>query len=274
MPKLPMILTSLLAILNFATLANATFAGERTVNIIAQAYEPLQMMRNGEPTGYVVDLVNEMVRRIKSKSFIQIESFKIVPWRRAYHTASTKPNTIMFSLSRTEKREALFTWIGEIAPYDVHFFKLRERTDVTGTTLNEIKAAGHRIGVPAKGNTNELVKSLGFQEGSDFVAYSHYSKGLRMLYRGRFTVMPLSSFNAHALACREGLNAENLVPVLKVEKLSKPLWMIASKATPSEIVELFRNELLAIKSEGLDVKLRKRYLANFTKEACSGMTQN
>ncbi len=241
------------------------------VRIVAQSYEPLQYLKDSEPSGYTVEIVREVMRRSEALVGVSVTGFDILPWRRAFRIAQTEPNTLMFSMSRTPAREESFQWIGEIAPYDVYFFRLKSRADIAADALPDMQRQGLRVGVPAKGNTNELVERLGFEKGKDYVDYSHVSRGLRMLFHGRVDAIPLSSYNARLLACREGFDGDSLEPLFEVTALSAPLWMVASKGTSPALVAVLRQALQDVEAEGLRDSLRARHLSAYQNVPCGDL---
>lgn len=243
-----------------------------SLQLVAPEFIPLQMSVDGAAKGYVVELIEEAARRIEADHPIRVEKTRILPWRRAINLATTPPNIAFFSLSRTPEREDKFLWVDEVSPYEIFFFRLKARKDIQPTTLEEIRDSGHRVGVKAQSNTEELLKRMGFQKGSDYVAYSHYSFGIRMLFKHRFAMLPLTSFLAPMNVCRLGFPGHAIQPVVRVDSLSKPLWMVLSKGTPPELVERFRTVLATLKKEGLDRRLRERHLADLRANAC--VTEN
>jgi len=236
------------------------------IRVVAPTFNPLQMMVDGEARGYVVDLVKELLKRLAGGA--TPPKIEIVPWTRAKHLAETQPNVLFFSISRTPKREDRFNWVGEVSPYDIYFFKINRRADVQAETLEDLREAPWRVGVQAGSNTEGLLKDLGFRRGKDYVTYSHYSFGVRMLFKDRFAVMPLTKFVARANVCKLGFPGHEIEPVVRVDALSNPLWMVFSKGTAPDLVDRFRGELVALKKAGVDKRLRELYLQDLWSQPC------
>jgi polar amino acid transport system substrate-binding protein len=243
-------------------------AGAETIEVLAAQFVPLQMNRDGKAIGYVTELAERVIARVRQKRDLDDVQIKILPFRRAIANLQKRPNVLFFSLSRTAKREDQYLWVGEVSPYEIFFFKLKTRTDIVSTTLLEVLRDGHRIGVAAASNTEGLLQDLGFQKGHHYVTYSHYSRGVKMMFNNRFAMMPLTSFVARANVCRLGFDGDQIEPVIQVDKLSNPLWMVFSKGTPSDLVAAFKTELAELKQQGVDREIRERYLTQQNSQPC------
>jgi len=252
-------------------MAFAPFAAEhgQRVRIVAPQFVPLQFAKDGEARGYVTDLAKLVIDRVAGETLLTTTGIEIVPWRRAMKIATESPNVLMFSLSRTKKREDKFLWVGEVSPYEVYFFGLRDRQIKDPESIEDMRGSGYRVGVQTGSNTEEMLRSQGLQHGYDFVTYSHYSHGIKMLFNHRFAMMPLTSFVARANTCRIGFDGDEIEPVLRVDELSKPLWMVFSRGTAPDLADKFRAALAQLKQEGEDRRLRAVYLKDFEREACT-----
>jgi polar amino acid transport system substrate-binding protein len=176
------------------------------IRVIAPEFSPLQMMVDGKPKGYVVELAEKVIARVSNKYPVSASRVRILPWKRVLNLAQEKANVMLFSISRTSQRENKFQWVGTVSPYEIYFFKLRRRSDIRVKSMSQLLQSGYRVGVGAKSNTESYLREMGFREGRDFVTYSHYTKGIKMLFGGRFTMLPLTSFVAHANVCRLGFS--------------------------------------------------------------------
>ncbi|WP_439331977.1 transporter substrate-binding domain-containing protein [Pseudoalteromonas caenipelagi] len=76
----------------FLTLCYNTLA---SVEILTSQEPPVNFRsRDGALTGFSVDIVKEMQKRVDDKSDIYM-----YPWKRAYNMALKKPNVILFTMS-------------------------------------------------------------------------------------------------------------------------------------------------------------------------------
>ncbi len=73
--------------------------------------------QNGEVAGLAADVVRELQRRNDIHA-----PFAMVPFSRAYMTALTTPNVVLFFATRDPEREKLFQWVGPIANVSASFY--------------------------------------------------------------------------------------------------------------------------------------------------------
>lgn len=64
---------------------------------------------DGKPTGYGVDVVSEIQKRVGNKNQIEI-----IPWARAYFKIQKEPNVVVFTMTKTKERAPLFQWVGPV----------------------------------------------------------------------------------------------------------------------------------------------------------------
>ncbi|CAH0535891.1 substrate-binding periplasmic protein [Vibrio marisflavi] len=126
-----------------------------SVKAVTDDYPPFVYQEGGEPLGVAVEVLETMA----SNAGVELE-IAFYPWKRAYLMAKTKPDVLVFTLSRTPERENDFTWIGPIFKTPVNIYKLKSRRDLVINNIKDIKA--HRVGA-VKGYASEKeLKKLGF----------------------------------------------------------------------------------------------------------------
>jgi len=247
-------------------------AKEHRIEIVAQIFEPAQMFKKGEPAGFAADLMKEIRKRVQTRTQSDIPKIDLQPWHRAYHKVRTKPNTLMFSIVRSLKREEQFIRVGKISIYDVRFYSLGHQRTMQASSLRQFVDLGHRFGVPDMGEINDYAKQEGYQAHKQYETYAHYSRGVRMLFNHRLKAIPLLAHNAKALVCLVGFDGERIHSLFRAEKLTKPLWVVFSKGTSPEIVVEFQKALKEVQDEKMDVALRARYISEFKTAACRKTT--
>ena len=62
-----------------------------------------------ELTGYSV----ELLRRLFKLTGHEYE-IRVLPWARAFKNSLNQKDAMIFSIARTEKREAMFKWVGKV----------------------------------------------------------------------------------------------------------------------------------------------------------------
>lgn len=123
------------------------FSAQATPKILAvtEDYPPNAIvLGDGEFDGFLIELTNLIFEQAQlDKQII------IIPWARAYKTAITTPNTLIFGMRKTKKREKQFKWAGPVfknsqdpwsnkKDFKIEFLALKENQyDVK--TLNDLK---------------------------------------------------------------------------------------------------------------------------------------
>jgi len=126
-----------------------------SVDAYGEDFPPLSFVRDGEPAGVAVDLL----KRACAAAGV-VCRVHITPWARAYHTAQTQRNCMVFSTIRTPERESGFLWLGPFLPRTSWLYTLSSTPFsanrlsggdgfVIGTVYNDVSIGELRqIGVP------------------------------------------------------------------------------------------------------------------------------
>lgn len=104
---------------------NAVQATElNELNYITEISPPYNYRVDGELTGYAVELL--LSATALAGRPIERQQINVQPWARAYRTLLEGPNCVLFSMTRTPEREALFKWAGPIG--DDHVVLLAKKS--------------------------------------------------------------------------------------------------------------------------------------------------
>jgi len=161
-----------------------------SLEMITEHSPPAEFLdESGEVSGVTVDLLTLIMQRLDEKG-----TFIIMPWSRGLLHAQTHPNVILFETVRTEKREALFKWVGPLKRYDIHFYARANRpeSDFNHEQLN-------RKNIACSYRNSAIVddlKHLGFSENNNLVLTSRSGECIEMLRRGRVDLITLSEIMA------------------------------------------------------------------------------
>ncbi len=87
------------------------------VRLLTEEYPPVTFMKEGKVTGFVTDIVREIIARQGIP-----DNIRLMSWDEAYNVALRNPNVVLFSTERTEKREKLFQWVGPVGKNSAIFY--------------------------------------------------------------------------------------------------------------------------------------------------------
>lgn len=248
-----LILTLLVLFIVLICLPRASCAESIQLNLVTEEIPPMQIQLEGQPHGYVVDFVRELIKEAASEVPVSQGTIDFMPWKRAMAKARTEPNILFFSLSRIPLREKMFHWIGEVAPYEVVLYRHITGPDTSPETITQLK--DFRIGSQSGGSFEQYFARQGFNLSK--VSYNRQT--IQMLRLGRIDFAPQvsGSFFYRLEAMNEA--PEDYIPVIRVNDLSKDLWLVASKTTDLRIVNALRNAYQRLKSDGLADRLYDAY---------------
>lgn len=219
------------------------------ISIFTEEFWPYNFEDMGEARGMSTEVVNAMLEHAGLEA--QIEFY---PWPRAYQYAQQKPDTLIYSIARIPEREALFYWIGTIAPYQTSLYKLRSRTDLDIESLADART--YRVGVSQQDVIYTYLKGKGFENlevaRADKIA-------LNMLAFGRTDLVALDEAGLVSYAQAAQIEIEDIERVLRVDDLSGELYIAAHPNSDVKLVQKLKASLDALKQNGVYDAIRSRW---------------
>lgn len=211
-----------------------------TLRVVTSDYPPFQMSVGAKISGITTEIVEAVINNAGFKSDI-----KMYPWPRAYKMGLRESNVLIYSIVRTPEREKLFKWIGPIAPYDVYFWKLKNRKDIK---INSIEDARHyKAGGVIDDNKSDQLQKLGFVIGKNLNLVSSDELNLRTLYAGRIDIMTFDDLSFRHKVQADGKDFSLLEKLIKLDGSSREMHLAANIDMPDAVVEKLRISLIAFK---------------------------
>ena len=137
----------------------------------------------------------------------------IYPWARAISLARSRPNVLIYSISRFPEREAQFQWIGAIAQINFHVFALAKRDDIKPfSQLSQARAWS--IGTV---RNDALEQYLIGRKFSNLQRNSNHEANMLKLLMGRIDLWPVSQETANYYVRQAGYGPETLKIVHDIE---------------------------------------------------------
>ena len=103
------------------------------------------------------------------------------------------------------------------------FYKLRENKNVSVDSLEELKNSGFRTWVQRGSNLETLLTTIGLVHEKDFATYTDYRKGVKMLFRNRVDMIPLTGFLARSSVCGLGYDGDAIEAVIADNEILDPV---------------------------------------------------
>jgi len=155
-------------------------ASAQTLNQLhwfTEEFPPYNYAQDKGAGGLMVDVLQAVSAALDEP--VDPNSIEVYPWSRAVHNAGSNDQSVLFSLARTDQREAQYQWAGPVVPIRIVLIGLPEAVD--------IPAENWRIGVVRDDVAVRLVTAAG--HGDDQLVYSQDPASVaRMLQSGRIDV--------------------------------------------------------------------------------------
>jgi len=228
--------------------AQKALKGNAGLTVLTEEYPPVTFMKDGKVSGFVTD----MVREIMARQGIPDE-IRLISWDEAYNIALNTPNVVLFSTERTDKREKLFQWVGPVGKNSAIFYAKKG----SGIKINSLEEAGKLASIATTTNwfTEQYLKSKGF---TNLVSSPVPTANVKQLMEGSVQVAVFTDITVSEIVNKAGYSMEDLEPVFL---LSNTYFYIAmSIGTPVEIVKKWQSVLDGMKSDGTFEKIYRRYI--------------
>ncbi len=217
------------ALLTLSTALNVHAAEPAQLDLITEEFPPLQIEHNHQHKGYVIDFIRALVDEAARQQPMVIRNTLFVPWRRAIKMSQDGPNKLFFSISRNTQRESKYHWIGPVSPYEVIVYKHIDGPDRMPSSLEMLKS--YQVGVQGGGSIDTYFTEQGFTP----IRVNHTRQTIKMLRAKHIDFAP--QVNSFPYRIDEfGFNADEFVPVMRVDDLSKQLWLAVSPETSPKVV--------------------------------------
>ncbi|BEE10863.1 transporter substrate-binding domain-containing protein [Aeromonas dhakensis] len=222
-----------------------------TLQVVTEDYAPYNYLEEAEVKGLGTEVVEAMLEEAGFEY-----SLDIYPWARAISLARSRPNVLIYSISRFPERETQFQWIGVIARIDFHVFALAKRDDIKPfSQLSQARAWS--IGTVRNDALEQYLISRNF---SNLQRNNNHEANLLKLLMGRIDLWPVSQETAYYYARQAGYGPSTLKIVHDIEDFTGgDLYVAASLKTSPEVVKRLQEALATIKQNGIYDGIVKRY---------------
>lgn len=224
------------------------------LELYTQEFPPLQVQIGDQAEGYVVKFVEAVVELANKSLEMEIGGVHFVPWKRAIRSTQQNDNVLFFSLSRTQSREDQFQWIGPVSPYEVAVYRHIEGPPVTPNDLAELK--NFSFAAQASSSFEEVIKGEGFR---NIIPVNYGKVAIKLLRTHRVDFAPLVTSSYYYRMDQYGYNPNEFIEVLKIDELSKDLWLVTGKNTSKEVVDVLKTSFDQLKNDGLLEQLMQQY---------------
>lgn len=225
------------------------------ITVYTEEFPPYNYFENEKMTG----ISTEIVEALFKDSGLEMK-IEILPWNRAYSNVLHTKNSFIYSISRLEKREELFGWIGKLLDSSYYIYCLKERDDIVISDFKDMKS--YMIGTTKNDARETYLLGKGFQL-KDFQRITGDDSNLKnylKLKLGRIELWPMPEAVANYVVQKHGDNpGKVLKKVFRLNELSKGYYLAANKNTDKELLLLLEKNLEHLKSSEKYKKILKMW---------------
>ena len=241
---------SLFVLAGCACTTQKNMKGISDLQLLTEEYPPVTFMKDGKVTGFVTDIVREIIARQGMPDRIRLTA-----WDEAYNTALNTPNVVLFSAERTEKRENLFQWVGPVGKNSAIFYA-KKGSGIKIKSLEEAKKI-KAIATTTDWFTEQYLKDKGF---TNLVSSPLPVTGVKQLMNGEVQVSVFTDITIPEIVKNAGYRMDDLEPVFTVSNTY--FYIAVSRGTPVEMVKKWQSVLVGLKADGTFEKIYRRYIPN------------
>jgi len=220
--------------------------GAQNLSVYTENNPPVSYLEDGRPAGTAVEIVREILRRLK-----QPDNIEVVPWARGYNLALKQRDVALFSATRLPQREKLFRWVGPIYTQTWGFYAKKGRV-LHVESLEDAKNVG-RIGTYRNDAKEQFLLKHGF---SNTISANGNIINVRRLIQGDIDLWVSSDLNFRHIAQQAGENPSQIMLVHPFRKVEN--YIVFSIQTDTRIVEQWQQTLKEIKQDGTYSRILNR----------------
>jgi len=224
--------------------------GSSEVQMLTEEYPPVTFMKDGKVTGFVTDIVREIIARQGIP-----DNIRLISWDEAYNTALSNPNVVLFSAERTEKRENLFQWVGPVGKNSAIFYAKKG----SGIKINGFEDAKKIAAIATTTNwfTEQYLKDKGF---TNLVSSPLPISNVKQLMNGDVQLSIFTDITIPEIVKNAGYSMDDLEQVFTVSNTY--FYIAVSRGTPVEMVKKWQSVLDGLKADGTFEKIYRFYIPN------------
>ena len=213
---------------------------------------------NFQEKNTIKGLSTRIVRKVLEKTKYNY-SIELVPWKRAYNTTLNRPNTLLYTIAKTDSRKDKFHWIGKISNRKVLLFRLRSREDLADMTFKEAKEKAKIASIQGDASTESLI-AMGFSSKNMTIIRDStvIQLPIKHVMKGRSDFFPM---NPYSLKYRiKTGDVQDLFIDQFIIHDADGYYIAANLKTDPDILKALRESYDRLVQEGFISKILNEYL--------------
>lgn len=219
-----------------------TEAAPKNLTILTEELPPFNFLTQDGVRGISTDILHLMIVHAGLQD--HTDDIQVQPWARAYNTVLSKPNTMLFSVTRTPEREALFKWVGPIISNRNSLIARKDRHIRLATLVDAQK---HSLGAIRDYAATQMLLAGGYP-ADKIETTSDAKSNLIKLEKGRIDLFVYNEVAFQWMVAKHGLNKNDFETVFVLHE--GQLYFALNKDTPDSIVSKLQGSLDSLKKAG------------------------
>jgi len=225
-------------------------AQAQKVKVVTEIMPPYQLNNAyGELDGYSTTVIRALFDITQDDYKIEV-----MPWARAYSTATNVNNCLIFSIARTDYREDKFAWVGSLLDEELFFWSLDGHIKSKIDSVEQLKHL--RIGAARDSNVHQYLKSHNF---TNIVPIVSEAQSMQMLYSGRVDLVIGSELTFYHRTSQLDLELGDMQKLLRIPELSKKLFIAFNKQTDPILLTRYQKAFAQLVETGQLKEIQSRW---------------
>ncbi len=221
------------------------------IKVVTEYFEPYQIkQQNGQLGGFATEVVRAMFKETNT-----VPNITVMPWARAYAEATHSPNTLIYSIAHTAKRDDNFLWVGSLTKEKLYFWTVKNNEALLRNKQENFH--NFRVAATRKSNAAQYLQDRQYNK---IYLLNKDDQNILMLYKGRVDLIIATDLTVASRAEKFGLNINELVKVREIKELNNDLCIAFSKGTDPALLQQFRQAFRKVKRAGTLSRLQNKWL--------------
>ncbi|MDO6447343.1 ABC transporter substrate-binding protein [Colwellia sp. 1_MG-2023] len=220
------------------------------IKVVTEYLAPYQMNNADNSLG---GFSTEIVQAI-FKQADKTPNFSAIPWARAYETASTEKNVMIYSIAQTKERKDLFHWIGSLINEKLFFWGLKSQFPEPIDDLEQLKK--YIVASARNSNVAHFLKINNFKHNYKLVKED---QNIQMLFKGRAELIIATELTLKHNTKKLNLDFDKLIKIKEFTDINNDLNLAMNLQSDPELVAEFQRAYAEIKSQGVIDAIYKKW---------------
>ena len=208
------------------------------LTMMTEEYPPITFMKDGEPAGFVTDMVKEIAARKNIPANIYLTD-----WNNAYQMALLNPNVVLFSTERTQERNSKFHWVGPVGRNNSILYT-KKGSGIKVSNLQEAREV-EAIATTTDWFTEQYLVDNGF---TNLISSKNPVESIEKLMNGEAQLSVFTDLTIPEIINQTKYTMNDLEPALVMDQTY--FYITISQNTDPAIAEAWQKTLDEMKEDG------------------------